>query len=54
MLLTNPNGYDEWLIEMNIFYLIENIHEFIFYGAGTAAALLVLTCSVFCFPKDES
>tara|TARA_Y100001963_G_C6769607_1_gene444140 strand:- start:546 stop:710 length:165 start_codon:yes stop_codon:yes gene_type:complete len=52
--LTNTNERDEWLIEMNIFYLIENIHEFIFYGAGTAAALLVLTCSVFCFPKDES
>jgi hypothetical protein len=39
---------------MNVFYIVENINEFIVFGAGMASALAVLTCSVFCFPKDES
>ncbi len=39
---------------MNLFYVVEFINELIFIGAGTATALVVLTCSVFCVPKDES
>jgi len=39
---------------MNIFYVVEIINEILFFGTGTAAALAVLTCTVFCFSKDES
>lgn len=39
---------------MSFFYIVENINEFLFFGAGMASALAILTCSVFCFPKDES
>jgi hypothetical protein len=39
--------------KMNLFYVVEIINELIMFGAGTATALVVLTCSVFCIPKDE-
>lgn len=39
---------------MNVFYVVEFINELVLLGAGTVTALVLLTCSVFCFPKDES
>jgi hypothetical protein len=39
--------------KMNLFYVVEIINEILMLGAGTATALVVLTCTVFCFPKDE-
>lgn len=39
---------------MNVFYIVENINEFFIFATGMASALAMLTCSVFCFPKDES
>uniref|UniRef100_A0A486XSU0 Uncharacterized protein n=1 Tax=Rheinheimera sp. BAL341 TaxID=1708203 RepID=A0A486XSU0_9GAMM len=38
---------------MNMFYVVENIHEILILAAGTAAALMILTCTIFCFPKDD-
>ncbi|GAB58033.1 hypothetical protein RNAN_1004 [Rheinheimera nanhaiensis E407-8] len=38
---------------LNIFYVVENIQELMFLSAGIASALSLLTCTVFCFPKDE-
>jgi hypothetical protein len=39
---------------MNLFYVVEIINELTIIMAGTAAALAIITCSVFSFPKDES
>ena len=39
---------------MNVFYVVENIDKLFFVVAGIASALVMLTYSVFSFPKDES
>ena len=39
---------------MNLFYVVEYYSEIFFVTAGTATALAIATCLIFCFPKDES
>lgn len=39
---------------MDVFYVVEFIDELSAICAGMVAALTVLTCLIFSFPKDES